>query len=48
MQEKVSILTYNKKVKEINKQIHIYKEEENRFILELEGYNESIDSLLTE
>ena len=46
MQDKKSILTYNQKVKEINRKIHRYKEEENRFILELERYNESIDSLL--
>jgi hypothetical protein len=48
LQDKESILAYNKRVKEINKKIQRYKEEENRFIIELERYNESIDSLLTE
>lgn len=48
MQDKESILTYNNKVKEINKKIQLYKKVENRFILELERYNESIDFLLTE
>jgi hypothetical protein len=48
MKEKESILTYNKNVKEINKKIQRYKKEENRFILELERYNESINFLTTE
>ncbi len=48
MQGKESILTYNNKVKDINKKIQLYKKEENRFIIELERYNESIDFLLTE
>ena len=48
MQDKESILTYNNKVKEINKKIQLYKKEENRFIIELERYNESINSLLTD
>lgn len=41
-QDKESILTYNKKVQEINKQIQLYKKEEKRFIIELESYNKSI------
>lgn len=48
MQDKESILTYNKKVKEINEKIQLYKKDENRFISELERYNESIDFLLAE
>jgi hypothetical protein len=48
MQDKESILAYNQKVKEINKKIRLYKEEESRFIIKLERYNESIDSLLTD
>ncbi|MDA3898797.1 MAG: DUF4124 domain-containing protein [Desulfobacteraceae bacterium] len=48
MKNKESILTYNKNVKEINKKIQLYKKVENRFILGLKRYNESIAPLTAE